>query len=270
MIRLCVLIWALLLGSGQAAEPRILSLNLCTDQLVLALMPVREILGVSRLARDAAISVQVEKARQVAAVNASPEALLALSPDVVFMGDNQQLYLQRWLSAHGVTVQAMTDGDSLLHLRRQIVDMAAMLQRDAAGRVMLQAQDEAFATYAAAARNLRIAVYYPNGFSEGQGGWLGDLIVRLGGINAAAEKGDGQLHLSLEGILSLRPDMILMPVYAYGMTSQAERLALHPALSRTAKVVPLPGAWFTCPHTALASLTEAIGQAALDFRAHSR
>ena len=86
--RLIALAVALVLTGGAAtAKPmRIVSLNLCTDQVLVDLVEVRRIAALSFLARDANLSAISARARTIHQVRGAAEEVLSLDPDLVLAG----------------------------------------------------------------------------------------------------------------------------------------------------------------------------------------
>src|SRR5579859_2649447 len=77
---------ALWLAPGTAAGPRIVSMNLCTDQLLIPLADPEQILGLSRFSRDASQSFAADVARRYPTLSGGAEDVLVLKPDIVVAG----------------------------------------------------------------------------------------------------------------------------------------------------------------------------------------
>src|SRR5262245_6215272 len=79
---------ALCPAAGQAddAPRRIVSLDLCTDQLMLELAPREHIAAVTHLAADPTVSAIPDKARGLAITHGGAEDVLRLDPDLVLAG----------------------------------------------------------------------------------------------------------------------------------------------------------------------------------------
>ena len=74
-------------ATAQAAElPRIASINVCTDQLLMALADPAQILGLSPYARDPSLSWDAAKASQFPKLSGTAEDVLVLKPDLVVAG----------------------------------------------------------------------------------------------------------------------------------------------------------------------------------------
>ena len=68
--------------AAHASAARVVSLNLCTDQMLVLLAP-EKIAALSPLARDLALSFVAPQAAHLPVVRASAEAVLELRPDLV-------------------------------------------------------------------------------------------------------------------------------------------------------------------------------------------
>src|SRR5258707_6121245 len=66
-----------------AALPRIVSMNVCTDQLLLPLADPEQILGLSRYSRDAWQSWAAGEARRFPLLSGGAEDVLMVRPDIV-------------------------------------------------------------------------------------------------------------------------------------------------------------------------------------------
>jgi iron complex transport system substrate-binding protein len=69
--------------AAQTPPRRIVSVNLCTDQYVLALADRAQIAGLTRNAADPDMSAGAKAARGLPQLGSSAEALLAVHPDLV-------------------------------------------------------------------------------------------------------------------------------------------------------------------------------------------
>src|SRR5665811_1078029 len=69
-----------------AGLPRIASMNVCTDQLLIPLADPEQILGLSRFARDAWQSWAADDARRYPTLSGGTEDVLVLAPAIVVAG----------------------------------------------------------------------------------------------------------------------------------------------------------------------------------------
>ena len=69
-----------------AAPQRVVSLNLCTDQLLLMLLPRERIVMLSQLATDRSLSWMAAQAEGIERFDGSVESIVRLAPDLILSG----------------------------------------------------------------------------------------------------------------------------------------------------------------------------------------
>src|ERR1700760_771357 len=77
------LLAALALGAAGAAPRRIVSLNACADQYLIALADKDQIVALTQFARDPNLSFYADRARGYPVSDGQAEAVLAMKPDLV-------------------------------------------------------------------------------------------------------------------------------------------------------------------------------------------
>jgi iron complex transport system substrate-binding protein len=208
---------ALLLARPAGAE-RVVSLNLCTDQFLLALAP-EHAAGVTHLARDPTLSVMAEAARRVPTVRADAEAVLALRPDLVLAAPWGAQATLAALARRGVRVERIALPDSFAAIRAATRHLAALLGVPARGEVLLEGLDFP----PVPARGKAIALE-PRGLTAAPGS-LRDAVLRAAGYENAA---DGRA-MGLEA-LARRPDVLLVVAPPPPTPSRATEFLAHPLL----------------------------------------
>ena len=114
------------LGSPARAADRVVSLNLCTDQLLVLLAPGK-VAGLSSLSRDPTLSFVSAEAARLPVVRASAEAVLRLHPDLVLgtrWGAQTTLAV---LEAEGIPVLRLDLPADFPGIARQTRDLATVL-----------------------------------------------------------------------------------------------------------------------------------------------
>ena len=203
---MCVLLALILFAParGRAAE-RVVSLNLCTDQLLVLLAP-EKIAALSELSRDPVLSFVAVEARRFPQVRASAEAVLAVRPDLVLAARYGAQTTVSLLERHGVPVRRLDLPEDFPGIAR--------LTRDAAGALgvperaePLVAEMEATLTSVHAPDRTRTAIgWEPRGYTAGPASLMGDVLRAAGLTNAA----NGQ-RLSTEALLRDPPDLLVVP-----------------------------------------------------------
>lgn len=99
---LCGMLLSLLAMPAWATPQRVVSLNLCTDQLAISMLPEKRLKGVSFNADDAALSLVARAAARYPAFKGSIEEMANSQPDMVLMGTGQNTRLQQWLEEKSI------------------------------------------------------------------------------------------------------------------------------------------------------------------------
>jgi iron complex transport system substrate-binding protein len=237
-------------GADAAAVPqRIASLNLCTDQLLLMLVPRARIASVTDWASRPESSYMAAAARGIPSNGGLVEAVLPEHPDLILAGPFSDVTLVHLLRRLGYRVEVLDIPQNLDEARAYILRFGELVGADVAARAMVANMDERLQRVAA--RNAvepapLAAVYAPNGMTVGRGTVLAEIVARAGWRNLGSERNvEGYGELSLEQLLVAQPRLVVLDVTAEdsGGGSLAHGYLEHPALASlrtTAKTVVMP------------------------------
>ncbi len=226
---------ALVLASATAAmagaPERVVSVNLCTDQLALLLAAPGQLVSVSKLAHDPDSSAMADAARALPVNGSGAEEVFLMAPDLVLAGSYTAPATVQMLRNLGVRVEIFAPAQSLDDIPALLAQMGTALGRaDAASaqvadfRAALAAMDDA------PARRPRAALYYVNSYTLGDHTLAGDILTAAGFDNIASEAGlDMGGTLPLEQLIMLQPDVIVQG-RDYPGQARAEDNLRHPAL----------------------------------------
>ena len=114
-----------------AQAARVVSLNLCTDQMLVLLSP-DSVVALSKLARDPALSVVAEAASRFATVRPDAEAVLALHPGLVLAGAYGAQTLLTVLRGRGVRVVQVDDPADFAGVAAEVTELAGGARREGA------------------------------------------------------------------------------------------------------------------------------------------
>lgn len=245
--------WPALAAPAEAPPPqRVVSLNLCTDQLAVLLLPPDRIAAVSFLARDPELSHVADRAATLPIVHGTAEEILPLRPDLVLAGTFTTRPTVRLLKAKGIPVLELGLASGFDDIRAQTRAVAAALGVPERGEALLAEMDRRLAAAAPAAGDARprVLTFAPGGFTAGAG-TLSDAIMRAAGVaNYAAARGlNGYGYLPVEAVAADPPDLLVGGREAAGHPSLAGRLLSHPALARSippAARLRIPGSLSAC------------------------
>jgi iron complex transport system substrate-binding protein len=237
-----VLVWftfAVLAASGGgwlapalAAGPRIASMNVCTDQLLIKLADPEQIVGLSRFSRDAWVAGDINR---YPILSGGAEDVLVLRPDIVVASLFDKRSTRELLKAHGLHLAEFAVPQNLDEARvqiRQMGEIAGHADRAAAEIARLDAA-LARARQSVAGRHGRVLPLSRRGWVAGSDSFLGALLRETGLFSAAGELGIGMGgYASLETIVSLKPDFLLVSQSGDFAGDDGQAFLLHPALER--------------------------------------
>lgn len=214
---------------------RIVSLNLCTDQLLILLARRERIAGVTRLAPLHESSALAEQAQGLPTVTGSAEEVVALKPDLVLAGTYTTRYTTKMLRAFDIPVLTFPGAEDFHEVRRQIREVAGALHEPARGEEIIHQFDTRLA--ALAQSPARRAVFYRAGGYSSGAGTLIDAVFSAAKINnAAASAGlQGAGYLPLERIVYERPQWLITTLYRGKSPTAGMRVLQHPALQSIPK-----------------------------------
>jgi len=249
---------ALLAATAAAAAPprRVVSINLCTDQLALALADPGQIAALSYLSRLASLSFLAGNATAFRIVRGTAEEVLKIAPDLVLAGAYSSASTRMVLAAHGVPTATFTPVTTVAEARAEIARAAALLGHPERGARLVSEIDRALTEAALPPGPPVLALQMQRrGFASGRETLIADLMRRLGIVNAADALGVVSVErVPLEVALKARPDLLILQDEDRPPADQGAALLSHPAL---AAVVPpqrrafLPYREITCAGPAL-------------------
>ncbi|MCE7797635.1 ABC transporter substrate-binding protein [Sphingobium sufflavum] len=237
---------AMLAVPAEARPRRIVSLNLCTDQLVLALADRAQIAGLTRNADNADMSAEAAKARGLRIMGSSAEEILALDPDLVVGMPARRNPALAVLSKQNFRAVDVPQAESYDAIRASIRAVAVAVGHPARGEAMIARMDRDLAALPRIAPGQVAAYYQRRGYMTGTGTLVDELMNRVGLVNLAA-----RLHkpvmaqVPLEEMVAARPDYLIMESATQRVTDQGTEMLHHPALAGM-KRITIPQAWTVC------------------------
>ena len=218
--------------SAEAAPRRVVSFNLCADQLVVALADPEQIAGLSPYAADPALSVVAAQARRFRRLDWQAEATIALQPDLVLVGPNDRPVTRRLLMAQGLRVIDVALVSDLAGARAQITELAALLGHPERGERLIAALAAAQARLASVPRPAysTALVVERGGYMQGPQSLVATLIAEAGlRPPAGAPSGYGGF-IPLERLLMLKADILFLKDPPVRPQDQGALFFTHPAL----------------------------------------
>ncbi len=251
---LAAALYALGLGghSAHAAPPAVASINLCADQLVLALADPEQVLTVSWLSADPEESLFATAAARHPLNYGTAEELLRFQPDVVVAGAYTNSFTRALLIRLGYRVVELAPETTVAEIESNLRTVAGAVGHPERGEQLV-------ATIRAESRELdahrpsrapATVVVRPGGFTVGKHSLADELMTLAGMRNVAAEQGlDRWGSLSMETLLRSAPELLVLTGYRLAQPSLANTVLEHPALTRLRAEHPtttIPSAYWAC------------------------
>ncbi len=207
---------------------------MCTDQLLLDLAEPSQIAGLSPFARDAARSWAAEKAEGLPILSGTAEEIMKLRPTGVLAGSFTKRATRDFIRGRGIPIEEFEPVRTIEQSKRQIARVAALVGAEAAGARRIASLDLALEhlRQAASRRPLRVLPLSRRGWVSGRDSLLTDLLDAAGLVNAADEAGiRSGGFMTLEAVVKLRPDALLISRTDDKAEDQGRAMLLHPALA---------------------------------------
>jgi iron complex transport system substrate-binding protein len=218
-----------------AGLPRMVSMNVCTDQLLLALADPEQIMGLSRFSRDGWQSPAAGDLRRYPVLSGGAEDVLLAKPDIVVASLFDKRSTRELLKAKGLRLAELPvprNLDEARHQIREVGDIVGHPDRAAAEIARLDAALER-TRRAASEKHFRVLPLSRRGWVAGSDSFVSSLLTEAGLLNAAGDLGfTSGGFASLEAIVSLRPDFIVVSRAGNYAGDDGQAFLLHPALQR--------------------------------------
>ena len=218
---------------------RVVSFNLCADQLLLALADPAQIAGLSPYAVNPLLSVMTDKAASFPRLDWDAESVVNLAPDLVLGGPSHRP-IHAMLSAMGIRVVDVELIRNLADARRQAIEVGKLLGHPERGEALARQLEQAEARLSAVALKppLTALVIQREGYREGPAslasGMLSIAGLRPPGPAAAGAGGFKSTEqggfVSLEHLLTDGPDVLVLQDPPREARDQGALFITHPAL----------------------------------------
>lgn len=240
------LLWAFFFGvvatgpvaaAGNDTPTRIVSINLCADNLLLALADPTQIVALSPYSIDPQLSYLAAQAAGFRHDAGEAETVIELDPDLVLAGRFTKLATRAMLSRLGYRVVLLDPARSIDQAIAQVRDVATLVGHPERGEMLVGRIETAVRNARSEIGGLEAkptaAVYQRRGYVTGGETLAADLMAvtgidNVGGTLAGRVGG----FVSLERLVETRPDVLIVAAAEARAEDQGTALLAHPALQR--------------------------------------
>ena len=246
-----LLSWAAI---ANEAPNRIVSINLCADELLLELLPDVRIASLSWLIRDPNLSWYSDQASNIPVNDGSVEEIIGFAPDLVVAGAFSSPATVTMLERLGIDVLRLDLPTSLEAVRAQLQLLGERLGVRGRAAQLVAGMNERLAElnaeFSPQVPPTTAVVYRPNGLTANASSLAHDILRHAGLRNLAVNMpGQGYRRVDLEGILLAQPDVLIFDHHQRGAPSMAVQMLDHVALSSyvaDGRLVRVPAQAWTC------------------------
>ena len=233
-------------AKAPAVPQRIMSINLCADQLVLALADRSQISGLTHNATDPEMSGEAAKARGLPLLSNSAEQILAIEPDLIVGMPASRSAALTALPERTYPLLDLATANTLDEIYTSIRQTAVAVGHPERGNALIARMQAELAGLPKPGKG-RVAAYYQRrGYMTGTGTLIDELMTRVGLVNLAGKLGKPPLsQLSLEEMVAAEPDYLIVESATDTVTDQGSEMLHHPALKDIPRI-SVPQAWTVC------------------------
>ena len=243
-----------------AVPQRVTSLNLCSDQLLLELLPPDHIASVTYMSRESYQSYRTAEARRVGVNHGQAEQIVAERPDLVIAGLYTTPQTRFLLKSVGIPLLELPPANNFQEIRDITRRVAHAVGADEQAERLIRQMDDTLARLAATkpSRPITIIGWDGGGYVPGKDTLFDAIVSAAGAVNVGAAPGLRSGGVDTERLLMLHPDLL-----AFGDATLAAP-ALHtaplfnPAVRRMyrGRAIRYPELLYSCglPESAQAAL----------------
>ncbi|WEK45870.1 MAG: ABC transporter substrate-binding protein [Candidatus Andeanibacterium colombiense] len=238
-------------ADGPDKPQRIMSANMCSDILLLMLVPKERIVSITRLAHAPVAALLPGADRGVAINHGTAEEVVRDRPDLILASPWSTATMRKLAAKVGAPVVEIDSANSFADIRRIVRQTGRLVGEPERAEVLIADMDRKLARLEATkpTRPIDVAVWNGSGSVPGEGTLTDEIIRSAGARNIAAKFPDTRYSsYSIEELLVARPDALMRGVDRYDAPSLRDSAGEHP-LIRSAyrnRRVTYPDSLYTC------------------------
>ena len=213
---------------------RIVSLGLCTDQVLLMLVDSSRIASLNREAANPAVSYMAAAVGNIPLNNATAEEIIPYQPDLIISTAFASPDAVRMLKTLGYRVETLPLPTTVAGVREMLLLAGEWFGEQEKAKMLIAKMDRQIAEAQTRNRDKparNVIIYSPNGYTIGSETIEHDALQLAGYRNLAAEMGISRFRqISLETLVTAQPERILIDNYAYNQNSLAYSYVNHPVV----------------------------------------
>jgi iron complex transport system substrate-binding protein len=237
--------------ASEGEQPtRVVSMNVCTDQMAMLVAGEGQLYSVTHLATDPHTSAMVEEAAGYAVNHGLAEEVFLMKPDLVLAGTYTARATIDLLTKLGIRVELFDPVDDFHEVREQFLRIGQVLGRAERAAEVIAELDAGLADLSKGATGVTALGWSSNSYATGVGTFTDAVMNAAGLTNIAAREGiQGGARVPLEMLLAEKPDLVVTGSTAYDRPALAQDNFAHPAFRAyvaSGKQVSVPDKYWIC------------------------
>jgi len=221
-------------NQGIAKPQRIVSLGLCTDQLLLMMVEHERIASVTYSAAAKESSYMAASVGNIPLNHTGVEEIISFKPDLVVGSTYASQDTARFLRELGYDVRMSNPPTTMEGVRQSILQFGEWTGSQQKARQLVAEMDAQLLKIHSNFDHKpqrTIMVYSPNGYTIGSDTLENEIFKEAGYRNLSAEMGvHGFQTISMEQLVAAQPDFLQIDNYIYNQNSLASSYINHPVL----------------------------------------
>lgn len=251
---------------------RVMSLNLCTDQLILQLLPPERISSVTYISRIPGYSFLIAQARAVRINYATAEEVLQENPDLVVAGNTSTTAIRALLKKVAIPLVEVPAADNFDEIRKITRLVAHAVGEDAAGELLIAHMDVTLGGLASSApTKIVVAGWNGAGNVPAKGTLFDAILTAAGGVNVVAGINANIVYgqytaFDLEQLVALKPDVLAYGQSRLGALDLTNQQLQHPIVRKlyAGRQITYPETLYNCGLPQSADAARDLRRAMLD------
>jgi iron complex transport system substrate-binding protein len=234
-----------------SVRPRkIVSINLCTDELLLQLVGPSRVAALTKFSTDPEVSTVALQAKDIRQIQGDIEHVLACEPDMVLSGRFSNRETVRFFERSGIPVLVFKVPKSFENIYADIRRMAEAVGENGKAEAIIKEMQDELARLKNTSRPRRAVFFQSDHYVPGAGTFENAVMEAAGLRNIAVELGIKDYgRMGLEELIRARPDVIIFSGEQKKAKTVRGEVLGHPAIQKAlpaVKTVTLPTLYLNC------------------------
>jgi iron complex transport system substrate-binding protein len=228
-----------------------MSANMCTDLLLLMLVPKDRIASITHLAHDPVTALMPGADEGVSVNHGTAEEVVRQRPDLILASPWSTPVMRRLAARVGAPVVEIDSANSFEDIRRITRQVGALVGERARAEALIAGMDRTLGELEASrpARRMEVVAWSAGDAVPGEGTLTNAIIEAAGAVNLATRLPDASFSsFGLEELLAARPDAILRGESSHRGPLLRDSVAEHAVVRRAfrGRRITYPVALHTC------------------------